>query len=237
MLVVKNISKILGKKTILHHINFCLKKGEIIALVGPNGAGKTTLMRCLIGFYEPDEGEILLNNKILSPDNKESRKIISYVPEIGGLYPEMTVYEYLKFMSDVKHLDNQDFVDSLRYLLKALDLESVIYQKCSTLSKGFKRRAALAGALMSKPGVLILDEPTEGLDPQQKQHLRDFLKIYSKKNIILISTHIMEEVEMLADRVLVIKDGRLVCDTTPDDLKRITPENSIENSFCTIVGK
>lgn len=236
MLVVKNISKILSGKTILHHVNFCLKKGEIIALVGPNGAGKTTLMRCLTGFYEPDEGSISFNNKQLSENKNVFFKGMAYVPEAGGLYPEMTVFEYLRFTASLKHLSEKEFVCNVGYLLKALDLESVINQKCDTLSKGYKRRAAIAGALLSNPGLLILDEPTEGLDPKQKQQLRDLLRAYGKKNIILISTHIMEEVDMLADRVLLIKDGKLVCDTTPEDLKKITPQNSIENSFCTIIG-
>lgn len=236
MLVVKNISKSLGGREILHHINFCLKKGEVIALLGPNGAGKTTLMRTVIGFYDTDEGEILLNEKKLSRNRHEVMQDIAYVPESGGLYPEMSVYEYLRFMADVKHLNEQDFVDNLVYLVKALELESVINQKCGTLSKGYKRRTSLAGAMLARPKVLILDEPTEGLDPQQKQHLREFLKHYSRDNIVLISTHIMEEVDALADRVLVLKDGRLVCDTTPADLKKITPQNTIENSFCTIIG-
>lgn len=236
MLVVKNVSKILGGKTILHHINFCLKKGEIIALVGPNGAGKTTLMRCLTGFYEPDEGTVSFNNKQLNENRKEFLKGMAYVPETGGLYPEMTVFEYLRFMASLRHIIKKEFDGNIGNLVKALDLESVINQKCDTLSKGYKRRAAIAGALLSEPGLLILDEPTEGLDPKQKQQLRDFLRAYGKKNIILISTHIMEEVDMLADRVLLIKDGKLVCDTTPEDLKKITPQNSIENSFCTIVG-
>lgn len=237
MLVVKNISKSLGNKPILQHLNFCLKQGEIIALLGPNGAGKTTLMRCMAGFYELDEGEILFNDKSLSYERKKVLQDMAYVPETGGLYPEMSVFEYLSFMAEIKHIDAEKFADNLVYLLKALELESVINQKCETLSKGYKRRVALAGALLSRPKVLILDEPTEGLDPQQKQHLRSFLKNYSRESIVLISTHIMEEVDALADRVLMLKDGKLICDTTPNDLKKVSPEGDIENSFCTIVGR
>ena len=236
MLVVKNITKSLGGRTILHHINFCLKKGEVIALLGPNGAGKTTLMRCLSGFYTLDEGEILLDGKNLTEERFDVLQRLAYVPEAGGIYPDMAVYEYLSFMAELKHLNKQQFDENLSYLLKALDMQEVIGQKCETLSKGYKRRTALAGAMLSRPEVLILDEPTEGLDPQQKQYLRAFLKKYGKHNIVLISTHIMEEVEALADRVLLIKDGKLVCDTTPDDLKKITPDKDIESSFCTIVG-
>ncbi len=237
MLVVKNVAKSLGGRAILQHINFCLKKGEIIALLGPNGAGKTTLMRCITGYYETDEGEILLNDVAVSDNRKAFLEDVAYVPETGGLYPEMSVYEYLCFMGKIRHLTKQAFADNLVYLLKALDLDAVLKQKCDTLSKGYKRRVAIAGAMLSRPKVLILDEPTEGLDPQQKQHLRGFLKDYSRDNIILVSTHIMEEVDALADRVLMLKDGKLACDTTPKDLKKITSQNSIENSFCTIIGK
>lgn len=236
MLVAKNIVKFLGGKIILQGLNFCLKKGEIIALLGPNGAGKTTLMRCLACFYTPDGGEITWNGKNLSSERNAFFKVLAYVPETGGLYPDMSIYEYMEFMAKIKHLKPQQFVDNLLYLLKTLDLESVINQPCKTLSKGYKKRVVLAGALLSRPKILILDEPTEGLDPQQKLGLRSFLKQYSHDSIVLISTHIMEEVEASADRVLVMKDGRLVCDTTPEELKKIVPDNNIESSFCTIIG-
>ena len=236
MLVIKNVSKILGKKQILHNINFCLKKGEVIALLGPNGSGKTTLMRCIIGFYNIEEGKILFNNFEIKNNRKDFLKNIAYVPETGGIYPEMTVYEYLMFMAEVKHIDRQEIKINLKNIIKALDLESVIDKKCDILSKGFRRRVALAGALLTKPHLLILDEPTEGLDPQQKQNLRKILQEYGKKNIVLISTHVMEEVEALADRVLMIKNGHLICDTTPDELRKINDGASIENSFCKIIN-
>lgn len=236
MLVVKNITKFLSGKCILHNINFCLKKGEVVALVGPNGAGKTTLMRCIMGFYEPDEGEILQGKKSLSNDRVDVLKNIAYVPETGGIYPDMTVYEYIKFMFDIKKMSKTLFEQRFVNIVKKLDLESVINKKCDILSKGYKRRVAIAGAMISEPKVLILDEPTEGLDPNQKINLRDFLVEYAKKNIVLISTHIMEEVEAMANRILVINDGKLVCDTTPDDLKRITLKDRVEQSFYTIIG-
>lgn len=236
MFVVKNVFKSLGNKEILHNMNFCLKKGQITALLGPNGAGKTTLMRCMVGFYDLDGGDIIFGSNNMLNERKKVLQNVAYVPEIGGLYPDMTVFEYLRFMASIKGVLKNDFVKSLKEIVSALDIGKVISQKCETLSKGYKRRVAIAGAMLSNPKMLILDEPTEGLDPQQKKHLRTFLQEYGKKNIVLISTHIMEEVEAMADRVLMIKDGKLVCDATPEDIKKATPENNIEHSFYTIVG-
>lgn len=236
MLAVKNVAKILAKKQILHNINFCLKKGEIIALLGPNGSGKTTLMRCISGFYELDEGQISFDGKTIEDNRREFLQKMAYVPEVGGIYPEMNVYEYLRFMAQLRHLDEKEFADNLRQLAKELELESVMDQKCETLSKGYKKRTALAGGMIAKPELLILDEPTEGLDPMQKQSLRNILRNYGKNNIVLISTHVMEEVELLAERVLMIKNGRLVCDTTVQEMKKLSKENSVEESFCTMVG-
>ena len=236
MLVVKNVVKTLGNREILHNVNFCLKKGQVVALVGPNGAGKTTLMRMISGFYKQETGEILLDGISVENNRIEFLKNIAYVPENGGIYPDMSVFEFLRFMAGVKHLDNADFDKNVKVVIKNLELESVINQKCETLSKGYKRRVAIAGGMLSCPKILILDEPTEGLDPQQKLRLRQVLKDYAKTNTILISTHIMEEVEALADRILIIKNGKLVCDSTPDDLKKNTSQNRIEESFYTLVN-
>ena len=236
MFVVKNVIKTLGNKEILHGINFCLKKGQVVALVGPNGAGKTTLMRLLSGFYEQESGEISYNNLTIRDNRIEYLKNVAYVPEYGGIYPDMTVFEFLKFMADVRHVDSVTFDKNVKVVIRNLELDKVINQKCETLSKGFKRRVAIAGAMLFNPKVLILDEPTEGLDPQQKLKLRKVLQEYGKENILLISTHIMEEVEAMATRVLMIKNGKLVCDSTPDDLKKISDKNRIEESFQTILG-
>ena len=236
MLVVKSVVKSLGNKEILHNINFCLKKGQIVALVGPNGAGKTTLMRLLSGFYKQEKGEISFDNYSIENNRQKFLENIAYVPEHGGIYPDMIVFEFLKFMGSIKHIEKCTFEENVKKVIKNLELESVVNQKCETLSKGYKRRVAIAGALLSEPKLLILDEPTEGLDPQQKLKLREILQNYGKKNIILISTHIMEEVEAIANRVLMIKGGKLVCDSTPDDLKKITAQNRIEESFYTILG-
>ena len=235
MLVVKNVTKTLGDKCILNNINFCLRKGQLTALVGPNGAGKTTLMRLICGFYKQEAGKIMIDGVSIEDDRKIFSEKIAYVPEYGGIYLDMSVFEFLTFMADVKQIDKKIFDENLKKVIKNLDLESVVNQRCDTLSKGFKRRVAIAAAMISEPKVLILDEPTEGLDPKQKLKLRAVLQEYSKKNIILVSTHIMEEVEAITSRVLMIKKGRLICDSSPNDLKKITSKNRIEESFYTIV--
>ncbi len=236
MLVVKNISKSFGKIKALDNINFCLKKDEITALLGPNGAGKTTLLRVLTGFYQPDCGEICMNGYDISTQYQHALKQFSYLPENGSLYPELTVFEYLQYIAKLHRLSEQDFIDNLVFLVKQLDLSDVINQKTETLSKGFKRRVGLAGALLSRPEILILDEPTEGLDPNQKFALRTFLKEYSKNRIVIISTHIMEEVSGTANRVIMLNKGKLIRDTTPEELQKISQENNLEEAFRKITG-
>ncbi len=231
MLIVKNLSKSFNQVKALDNINFCLQKGCVTALLGPNGAGKTTLLRLLSGFYQANEGKIYFNNFDLSENRIAAQKLFAYVPENGALYPEMTVIEYIKFMADLHNLSEENFVDNLASLIKELRLEEVINRKCEELSKGFKRRVALAGALIHRPQILILDEPTEGLDPNQKFFIRDLLRNYGRLHLVLISTHIMEEVAAFADRVLLLNHGKLICDTTPDGLRSLTPQNDIETAF------
>ena len=235
MLAVKNLYQSLGNKSILHDINFTIKKGGITALLGPNGSGKTTLMRSIIGFYDADAGEITFDNYNLNQARTDFVKNIAYVPEYGGIYPEMTVYEYIKFMADIKRVLADDFHLRLKELISALELQDVLSQKCETLSKGFSRRTAIAGALITNPKFLILDEPCEGLDVKQKVNLRAFLKKRSKNCSILISTHIMEDVEAMADNILLILNGRLICNTTIENFKKQSKTISVEDTFFNIL--
>lgn len=237
MIVIKNLCKSFGSRKVLDSLNICFKNNEVVALLGPNGAGKTTLMRLITGFYLPDAGEILINHRNIAHERLAALENTAYVPEIGALYPEMTVYEYIKYMADLRGMSEQGFVDNLLSLLKELELEDVINQKCETLSKGYKRRAAIAGALIHRPKTIILDEPTEGLDPAQKQSVRNFIKNYGKKNTVIISTHIMEEVEAMAGRVILLNHGRLVCDTTPELLKQNTASGDIAQAFLSLTAE
>ncbi len=231
MLSVINLNKTFSEKRVINNMSFDLREGEIVALLGPNGAGKTTLMRLITSFYEPDSGDVCINGNSIYNNRTEALKQIGYVPENGILYPELTVFEYIKFMADIRRIPYQNFVDNLVSLIQQLDISSVINQKCETLSKGFKRRIGIAGALIHKPQILILDEPTEGLDPNQKFFIRNFIKEYSKNSIILISTHIMEEVDALADRVILINHGKIIRNLSPERLKKTTSSGDIESAF------
>ena len=234
MIVVKNLSKNFGSLNAVSNVNFHIKKGEVVALLGPNGAGKTTLLRMITGFYNPSDGQILICDCDINKNRIKTLQKIAYVPESGALYPDMTVYEYLKFISQIHHMKDEAFVDNFVYMVKQLNLEDVVNQRCETLSKGFKRRVAIAGALLHRPEILILDEPTEGLDPNQKFEIRRFIREYGKEHSVIISTHIMEEVDAFSNRVILLNHGKIVKDTTPDELKKISPYNDIETAFRSI---
>ncbi len=237
MLKVTNLCKKLGDREVINDISFNLSSHGITALLGPNGAGKTTLMRMLTGYYEIDNGTITIFGHDIVNQRCLASADISYVPENGGVYPEMMVVEYLKFMNDIKHISSANFYKNLPQILSKLELTEVADQKCEHLSKGFARRVAIAGALITHPKLLILDEPCEGLDVRQKVNLRAFLKECSRNCAILISTHIMEDVEALAERILLLMEGHLVCDATPYELKKKAHQFSIEDSFFTLTQR
>lgn len=235
MLVVEGICKSFSSRSILQDISFSINQGEIVALLGPNGAGKTTLMRSMIGFYAPDSGKVSIDDISLEENRQAFAQKIAYVPEAGGLYPELSVSEYIKFMADVKHLSTKEYDQRFPKITEALGLNNVLHQKCETLSKGFSRRVAIAGAVIGKPRLLILDEPWEGLDLPQKISLRGFLQNYSSECSILISTHVMEDIEQIVNRVLLINNGELVCDSPIDELKDKFHQSSLEDLFCSII--
>ena len=235
MFMVDGLCKSFASKEILHNISFSINKSEIVALLGPNGAGKTTLMRSMIGFYTLDSGKVSFDGMSISDNRISFAQKIAYVPETGGLYPELSVAEYVRFMSDIKHLPQNEYDSRFNKIVAALGLDEVLNQKCETLSKGFSRRVAIAGAIIGKPELLILDEPWEGLDLPQKISLRSFLKEYSRECAILISTHVMEDIEQIIERVLLINHGDLVCDSAIAELKDKFHHSSLEDVFCSII--
>ena len=218
MIVAKNLSKSFNEIKAVNDVSFCIKKGEVVALLGPNGAGKTTLMRLLTGYLVPDGGEISVYGIDIAQQRVDALKKIAYVPENAPLYPEMTVFEYLHFAAAPEAASQ-------------MKLAEVLNQRIETLSKGFRHRTAVAGALIHKPRILILDEPTEGLDPNQKFEMRAFIRRYGEKNIVIVSTHIMEEVENIASRILLMNKGKLISDTTPLSLMNLYPRKDMAEVF------
>lgn len=236
MIVAKNISKNFGEIKALKDVSFEADKG-VLALLGVNGAGKTTLIRVLVGYIFASEGSVAIDGMNIAEDRLKILSNIGYVPENNPIYQEISSYDFIKLYADLWKVSDKDFAENLEKLVKNLEIKDVINQKISTLSKGYKRRVAIAASLIHNPKILILDEPTDGLDPNQKVVVRNFIKEYSKNNIVIISTHIMEEVEAIADRVVVLDKGRIIFDGSTDDLKKKGKDNSIVSAFYTITNK
>ena len=231
MIEIKKLYKNFGRIKAINNVSLSLKQGEIVTLLGPNGAGKSTFMRLLTGFIYPDSGQITIMDNNIETNRIEALSNIGYVPENSPLYGDMTVFEYLHFISKIRNLDDSTFNNRYKKIIKQFSLIEVINQKIETLSKGFRHRVAIAGALLSSPKILILDEPTEGLDPNQKYELREFIKSYGQNNLVIVSTHIMEEVEALSTRVILINKGKILKNTTATELKQLSPSGNIDEAF------
>ena len=222
---VNNISKSFESFLAVDDINFSLEKGEVLGFLGPNGAGKTTTMRILTGFLKPSSGSIKINGLDLFKNLKKAREFIGYVPEGSPLYNEMTTIDFLSFICEIRNIDKGQ---NLGKIIKLLNLDEVLLQKIDTLSKGFKRRVGLAQALVHDPKILILDEPTDGLDPNQKHEVRKLIKKLGKEKSIIISTHILEEVKAICNRTMILSNGKLLIDDTPTNvLKKSSSYNNL----------
>ena len=237
MLVVKKLSKNFGRIRAVNNVNFSLKRGEIVTLLGPNGAGKTTLMRLLSGYLEPSSGSVIILEHDVNSERQAALQNIGYVPENSPLYGDMTVFEYFLFIAKLRRMDDSAFQNRYNEIVNNFELKTVINQRIETLSKGFRHRTAIAGAMLTRPQILILDEPTEGLDPNQKHAFRQFLKSYGQKNLVVVSTHIMEEVEALATRVIMMNKGRIIKDSTAFDLKSFAKSQNLEDAFRQIINQ
>jgi ABC-2 type transport system ATP-binding protein len=225
-LVLKEISKKFGNIEALKGVSLNLKKGEIVGLLGPNGAGKSTLMKILTGYYKQWDGKGILFNKDLKTELKIIQQKVGYLTENNPLYQEMYVQEYIKYTADLYRLVNPKIED----LIKQIGLSEYKHKKIQTLSKGYKQRVGLAAALIHNPKLLILDEPTTGLDPNQILEIRKLIRAFGKEKTVLLSTHILQEVDALCDRVIIINNGKIVFD---DQLKNIRQgqKQIIEVSF------
>ncbi len=219
MIQVKSLTKMYGQKAAVDNLSFTVNDGEILGFLGPNGAGKTTTMNILTGYLSATEGEARINGIEVLEDPLGVKRQIGYLPEQPPLYLDMTVKEYLNFMFDLKKvkLDRKEHIDEICELVKIKDVYNRIIKN---LSKGYRQRVGIAQALLGNPNVLILDEPTVGLDPHQIVEIRNLIKKLGKKHTVILSSHILSEVQAVCDRIIVINRGKLVADGTPDTLSK-----------------
>ena len=218
MISVENLTKLYGTRHAVDRINFHADRGEIVGFLGPNGAGKTTTMRILSGFMPPTSGSASIGGFDVVEQSLEVRKRVGYLPETVPLYTDMTVYEYLEYMGKLHKVE--DVEDRVEDVLEMVNMESRIDSFISSLSKGMRQRIGLAQALIHDPEVLILDEPTIGLDPAQIIEIRNLIRKLGEEHTVLLSTHILSEVQQLCDRILVINKGRIVAEGTPQNLEQ-----------------
>ncbi len=216
MIEVEQVSRAFGTFKAVDSISFSIKTGEIVGLLGPNGAGKTTTMRMITGFLDMDSGSIKIDGKDIRENPKESKRKIGYMPESAPLYGEMIVADYLEYVAQMQNVDPKEKVPQLA---KICGLTDVMHKNISDLSRGYRQRVGLAHALMNDPEILILDEPTSGLDPNQIIEVRSLIKEIGKTRTVIISTHILSEVEMICDRVIIISRGKIAADSPTSELR------------------
>ncbi|MCP5004937.1 MAG: ATP-binding cassette domain-containing protein [Planctomycetes bacterium] len=219
MINIRELRKSFGTIVAVDGVSFNVEKGQVLGFLGPNGAGKSTLMKMLACFQRPDSGTAVVCNHDILKDPIEVRKCIGYLAENVPLYNEMTVGDFLNFVCDARNIKGKERKLSLDRVVPMCSIESVFHQTIDTLSKGYKRRVGLAQTLIHDPEVLILDEPTDGLDPNQKHEVRGLINNMAKEKCIIVSTHILEEVDAVCSRTIIISKGKILVDSTPKKLK------------------
>jgi len=212
MIQANNLSKNYGEVRAVRDVSFHIQRGEILGLLGPNGAGKTTIMKMLTGFLEPSAGTIIIGETELTENRRKVQQSIGYLPENCPLYQEMLVISYLDYCASLHNMSQDSRSKRIREVLHLTDLTNRAFDRIDTLSRGLRQRLGVAQALLHEPEVLILDEPTSGLDPTQTQHMRNLIRDLAPKTTIIISTHIMQEVQAMCDRVIIIRDGEKALD-------------------------
>lgn len=232
MITVKNVTKKYGKFKAIDNISFEINDGEIIGLLGPNGAGKSTTMNILTGFIEPTEGEVIINGYNISKKPKKAKKCIGYMPEGVPLYKDMTVKEFVTYMAELKGVKKEQIKESVDQAIQDTWLQNVRKVLIRNLSKGYKQRVSMAGALVGNPEIIILDEPTVGLDPKQIIEIRNLIKKLGKNHTLIISSHILSEISQICERVIIINKGQIVAVDSPEHLEDTV---NIENAINIIV--
>lgn len=231
MLEVDSISKRFGDFQAVNDVSFEAKKGEVLGFLGPNGAGKSTTMKMITGFLDSTKGDAKICGKSIHKDTLNAQKHIGYVPENAPIYEDMYVREFLEFIARMRNVDESILSGRVNSVIDMCALKDVEFQRLETLSKGYKRRVSLAQSLVHDPDVLILDEPTDGLDPNQKHDVRVLIKRLSSDKCILISTHILEEVEEVCDKCIIIGKGEKLFEGTPADLRSKSSQGNIQDVF------
>ena len=227
MIDIKNLSKSFGPFRAVDNISFSVQRGEVLGFLGPNGAGKSTTMKMITGFLTPTSGSVAVCGHDVATAPIAAKQKLGYLPEGAPAYPDMTPAAFLDFIADVRGLSGDAKRTRLAEVIGLVHLEGVLHQRIETLSKGFKRRVGLAQAIIHDPEVLVLDEPTDGLDPNQKHEVRTLIRRMSKDKAIVLSTHILEEVEAVCTRAIIIARGRVLFDGTPSDLAKEGPLDEV----------
>jgi ABC-2 type transport system ATP-binding protein len=220
MIKIDKLVKTFGAKRAVDGVSFTVERGEVLGFLGPNGAGKSTTMRMVTGFMPPSAGKVSIGGHDIVESPLEAKRLIGYLPENAAAYPDMTVHGFLSFIAELRGLRGDARRKAVHRVVELCFLESVLPQSIDTLSKGYRHRTCLAQALIHDPEVLIMDEPTDGLDPNQKHEVRNLIRELGKTKAIVFSTHILEEVDAACTRAIIIDRGRIVASGTPDELGR-----------------
>ena len=231
MIKVENLCKSFGAKVAVNDVSFSVERGEVLGFLGPNGAGKSTTMRMITGYYPPTSGRVTIGGFDISEKPLDAKRLIGYLPENAPGYADMTVHGFLSFAAELRGLHGDARKKAVHSAVEMCFLENVLYQSIDTLSKGYKHRTCLAQSLVHDPEVLIMDEPTDGLDPNQKHEVRLLIRKMAPKKAIIFSTHILEEVEDTCTRVIIIDRGVVVANGTPAELKARSPSGRLDEVF------
>ena len=218
MIKVENLSKNYGSVNAVKSISFELKDGQVVGFLGANGAGKSTTLKIMTGYISPSSGNVFYGEKNIQDDTSEIQKDIGYLPELNPLYSEMIVHDYLRFISEVRGISENDFKNAFQKVVEECSLNAVAHRTIANCSKGYKQRIGLAAALIHDPKILILDEPVTGLDPNQIVEIRELIKKLGKEKIVLMSSHILQEIQATVDRIIIINEGSIVADGSSEEL-------------------
>ena len=237
MLDVRSLEKAYGAKQAVRGISFAVEKGTVLGFLGPNGAGKSTTMRMIAGVLEPDVGDVLIDGKSIISDRRAAQAALGYLPEGAPLYNDMTPPEFLAFLVSARKIPKAQRKDAIERTIADARISGVLGQRIGALSKGYRRRVGLAGAILHDPPVLVLEEPTDGLDPNQKRAVRALIARMAPTKAIVISTHTLAEVPAMCHRAVLVDRGRIVADDTPEGLARRSDEGTLESAFARLTDQ